>query len=269
MSRSERNSQLALTHKIANPSAIHAPKLWNVVVQRMRTRIAAGELTPGDSLPSEAEMLKQFGISRPTLREALRVLESENLIQLGRGARFGATVLGPTIETASRYSGLYLATQGTTLGEVHQVRTMLEPSLVAQLAKRPKKEFIRALRECVDDERKAIDGKDYVAAVTIIDAFHRLLVQVSENRTLSLLSGMLHAIPARVYRQVLSNNTPQAQQALRRRMEKASEAHARIVELIAGGKATNAESFWHSYMQDTAAFLTRSKLADRRVEAPA
>jgi DNA-binding FadR family transcriptional regulator len=74
---------------------VRAPKLPLIIAQQLRAQIACGELRPGDSLPSESELLKDFGISRPTLREALRVLESETLIQLGRGSRSGATILAP------------------------------------------------------------------------------------------------------------------------------------------------------------------------------
>src|SRR5690606_38601467 len=69
---------------------IRAPKLSHLVAERLRAMIAAGELRPGDTLPSEAELLRQFNVSRPIMREALRVLEAESLIRLGRGALAGA-----------------------------------------------------------------------------------------------------------------------------------------------------------------------------------
>src|SRR4051812_10355634 len=74
---------------------IETPKLAHIVAQRLRRRIANGELPPGSSLPREADLMTQFGVSRPALREALRVLEAESLISLGRGARAGATVMAP------------------------------------------------------------------------------------------------------------------------------------------------------------------------------
>ena len=118
-------------------------KLSHVVADALRIEIAAGQLNPGDQLMPEAELLQHFGVSRPTLREALRVVESEGLIQLGRGARTGATVLGPSIEIAARYGTMYLAVEKTTLGDVHQVRTLLEPLTVGALDGHPWAEWAR------------------------------------------------------------------------------------------------------------------------------
>ncbi len=62
----------------------------------LRRRIVSGELeVGGDPLPSEGKLMSQFGVSRPTLREAFRILESEQLIRVLRGARGGARVLKP------------------------------------------------------------------------------------------------------------------------------------------------------------------------------
>src|SRR5207253_9697326 len=74
------------------PGGARAPKLSHALVERFRARIASGELKPGDTLPPESELLQQLRVSRPTLRQALRVLESESLIQLGKGARTGTTL---------------------------------------------------------------------------------------------------------------------------------------------------------------------------------
>src|SRR4051812_34973383 len=70
----------------AETSAAPVQKLSHALVELFRSKIASGELKPGDTLLPEAELLQQLHVSRPTLRQALRVLESESLIQLGRGA---------------------------------------------------------------------------------------------------------------------------------------------------------------------------------------
>src|SRR2546429_5166163 len=88
------------------PGGARAPKLSHALVEPFRARIASGELKPGDTLPPESELLQQLRVSRPTLRQALRVLESESLIQLGKGARTGATVLQPSgVQPIARHSG--------------------------------------------------------------------------------------------------------------------------------------------------------------------
>ena len=81
----------------------------------LRRQIIRGELAQGDALPTESDLMVRFGVSRPTLREAFRVLESENLIAIRRGARGGARVQPPDREVAARYAAeieaLYAATR--------------------------------------------------------------------------------------------------------------------------------------------------------------
>jgi GntR family transcriptional repressor for pyruvate dehydrogenase complex len=255
----------------STPSLVAQPvqKLSHVLVGLFRAKIASGELKPGDTLLPETELLQTLHVSRPTLRQALRVLESESLIQLGRGARAGATVLHPSIETAAQYGALYLSTLGATLGEIHQVRTLLEPPLAALIAQRPKSEAVASLRNCVKNQEEALGRGDYVSAATAVNEFHGLLERLSENRALGLLAGMLNEIAVNMYPQIpMASGDAKARKKIWRRSEKSTVAHARLVTLIAAGKAAEAEKFWRSYMLDTADFMQKSGLAKLRVTAP-
>ncbi|WP_459976733.1 FadR/GntR family transcriptional regulator, partial [Mycobacterium avium] len=80
----------------------------DVIAGHIRRRIIRGELAEGQTLPTENELLAQFGVSRPTLREAIRVLESESLVEVKRGSRGGVRVSVPRVETAAHYTGLML-----------------------------------------------------------------------------------------------------------------------------------------------------------------
>ena len=266
--RAEAPSTRSSLRSSKDKQKIRAPKLPHLVAERLRAQIANGELQPGDRLPPEAELLKEFGVSRPTLREALRVLESETLIQLGRGARSGAIILAPSIEMAAQYGSLYLATHDTTLGQIHQVRMLLEPPLAALHARRPRKDFLRALRHCVQGQRDALEIRDYAAAALAVNEFHDELVRFTDNTALRLLAGMLHEISTRVYPQLSRAGRAGDQKTIWRRSEKSAEAHAELVELIAIGKASQAEAFWREYMQNTAAFLRRTKLDKLQVQVP-
>jgi DNA-binding FadR family transcriptional regulator len=253
----------------ANGSSKHlqvrAEKLSHLVAERLRGQIASGEMAPGDTLPSESELMQQMGVSRPTLREAMRVLESEGLLQLGRGARSGAVILAPSIERAARYGALYLTTQGTTIGDIHQVRTLLEPPLVAQYAGNSKKQVIRSLQECVKEQESALLAHDYTRAIAAVNEFHGQLVRHSPNKALKLLAGMLHNISANIYPLMALHALPNDQPLVQRRTHHSSEAHAKLVKLIATGKAAEAERFWRNYMLDTAVFMTKNKLDRIRV----
>ena len=66
---------------------VKVPKTAELVAAQLRRQIVRGDLREGDALPPEATLMEQFAVSRPTLREAFRVLESEALISVRRGAR--------------------------------------------------------------------------------------------------------------------------------------------------------------------------------------
>lgn len=262
------NAMVRKSSPIGNPEKqrpVRAPKLPHIVAQQLRAQIANGALRPGDNLPSETVLLKELGISRPTLREALRVLESETLIQLDRGARKGAKVLAPSIEMAAQYGGLYLATQDTTLQQIHDVRTILEPPLAAQHARMSRKAVIEALEKCVQDQRLALSQFDYIAAAKAVNEFHGQLVRKSGNTVLRLLAGMLHEISAYVYPQLPVTVGRLSKKATLRRSEESTDAHERLVEFIKSRKPDQAEKFWREYMLDTAKWLKKAGLSNLRV----
>lgn len=244
---------------------MRAPKLPHIVAQQLRSQIATGALRPGDTLPSESQLLKEFGISRPTLREALRVLESETLIRLDRGARNGALVLAPSIEMAAQYGGLYLATHDTTLQQIHDVRTILEPPLAGQHARLSRKAVIDALETCVQEQRLALSQFDYVAAIKAVNAFHGQLVRKSGNTVLRLLAGMLHEISENVYPQLPVTTGRLSKKATLRRSEESTDAHEKLVDFIKDKKADAAEKFWRDYMIDTSKWLKKSGLSNLHV----
>ncbi|WP_101836448.1 FadR/GntR family transcriptional regulator, partial [Frankia canadensis] len=113
---------------------VRVPKTAELVAAHLRRQIVRGELHEGDALPPEAVLMEQFGVSRPTLREAFRVLESEALISVRRGAHGGARVHTPNGDVAARYTALILEHQHTTLADIHTAHTHLETTTIRLLA---------------------------------------------------------------------------------------------------------------------------------------
>ena len=116
------------------PQRIHVPKTSEIVADKIRAQIVRGEIGEGDSLPPEGQLMESLGISRPTLREAFRILEAEGLISVVRGSRTGAKVHKPSVDLVSRYAGYVLESQGTTIADLYQARLAIEPSVVRWLA---------------------------------------------------------------------------------------------------------------------------------------
>ena len=113
---------------------VRAPKTAEIIADQLRSSIVRGVLKDGDALPTEVELVKQFGVSRPTLREAFRILESESLIVVRRGSRGGVLVSAPETSVAARDFGLLLQMSGTTLADVYAARTIFEPAAAEMLA---------------------------------------------------------------------------------------------------------------------------------------
>src|SRR5215216_4502464 len=107
-----------------------SPKAAVAVAAGLRRRIVLGDLPEGAALPNETELMSQYEVSRPTLREALRILETESLISVKRGAGGGARVVHPEPSVAARHAATALRIQGTTLADVFTARSIIEPAAV-------------------------------------------------------------------------------------------------------------------------------------------
>ena len=139
---------------------VKIPKAASLVADSLRRRIVLGDLVEGDALPNESELMRFYEVSRPTLREALRILETESLISVKRGARGGARVAIPDASVTARHAALVLRLQGTTLEDVFVSRLIIEPAAVRLLAARAAADpdVLAPLRE-LHDESTASDGR--------------------------------------------------------------------------------------------------------------
>jgi DNA-binding FadR family transcriptional regulator len=221
---------------------VRVPKSAELVAAQLRRQIVRGELVEGDSLPPEATLLEQFGVSRPTLREAFRVLESEALISVRRGARGGAMVHSPSGDVAARYAAMILEHRGTTLADLYEARAVLEPPCARRLAGHCSPGDVAKLRAAAG-EAAAGDPMRLLAQRT---AFHNLVVELAGSPTLAVLAGMVSYIAD------LANwsnaGADGAGPGTGRAAGKGLRAHKRLVELIEAGDAEGAETLWRGHL---------------------
>jgi GntR family transcriptional regulator, transcriptional repressor for pyruvate dehydrogenase complex len=232
------------------------PKMAELIAGNLRRQIVRGDLAEGDALPSESELMAQFDVSRPTLREAFRVLESESLIAVRRGAHGGARVQLPDPEVAARYAAIILEYRGTTLDDVYEARTVIEPPCVGLLADTRSDDAMAQLRQALIDHDAVAD--DPMLSIKTHTAFHSLLVDLTGNQTLRLLMGLLeHIIDMANLSQVESTvGTAVHERASR----KGLAAHHRVVDLIEARDSAAAEQLWRKHLTEARDYLLRADI---------
>jgi GntR family transcriptional regulator, transcriptional repressor for pyruvate dehydrogenase complex len=147
--------------------------------------VVDGGLAQGDSLPSEARMLEQYGVSRESLREGLRLLEAQGLITLRRGPG-GGPVVG-TVDPANlgRISTLYYHLVGATYGELFEAWAVAEGYLAERAARNADRALVRATLEPYLDDDETVIGtlEEFVTHHTL---FHTEVGALAGNRVMQL-----------------------------------------------------------------------------------
>jgi DNA-binding FadR family transcriptional regulator len=245
---------------------LRLPKLSHIVAGRLRDQIASGKLKAGSMLMPENKLLEIFKVSRPTLREALRILEAESLIGIGRGMRSGAVVLAPSMQKATEYANVMLVSEGVTMRDLQEARMFFEPPIVRSLKGKALAEAATKLRACVESIQKALASRRYMDVVVGTNRFHEMLARVSGNRAIGLLVGMLQTISDDAYAVILANDVEAAPaEAIHRNMLKTVAGYATLCDLLEKGKSEEAAEFWTRYMERSLEFLKRSKIGDRKL----
>jgi DNA-binding FadR family transcriptional regulator len=234
---------------------IRMPKTGEVVAERLRRQIARGELTIGQRLPPEDELTAVFGIARTTLREALRILESQGLLEIRRGRTGGPVVTMPKIDSLAEGLAVTLQLQGTTAGDLDVARQLIEPRLAARLAEAHTADDLVALQTAADRAARAADASDRAAFGAAAIAMHETLMERSGNTTLTTFSRLLHALVAQYY-------VTSAALSDQERMQRAVRSYRKLVRLIDAGDADGAEEHWRKQMTFTIEGWQRNQRVD-------
>lgn len=242
---------------------LRVPKAAELVAADLRRQVVRGQLSEGAALPPEADLMEHFGVSRPTLREAFRILESERLISVRRGARGGARVHLPEITVAAQFAGLLLQVRGATLADVYNARLLIEPPLAGRLAQRRPEHEMSLLRGVLAEEEADL-GRNPEAMAVHFARFHQLIVEGAGNVTLAVVAGMLAKI---VEKHLVAEITAKRDQAVQvRDNRRAYRAHKKLLALVEAEDVEGAEAFWRKHMQVAGEMLLRDYGATRVVD---
>jgi GntR family transcriptional repressor for pyruvate dehydrogenase complex len=216
---------------------IRPQRAAELVAADIRNRILTGELDEG--LPTETILLDEFSVSRPTLREALRILETEGLVRTRRGKQGGAVVSRPTVDTAAYHLGLVLQGVGVDLTDLATARHLLEPLCVSLAAGRGDRETVaKELEDLIEESESVMD--DGAAFTASLLKFHERLVAACENETLQILVGTVERVwqsQERAWAVAASERGDYPDEEARKH---ALDSHRRIARRISNGDADGA-----------------------------
>jgi GntR family transcriptional repressor for pyruvate dehydrogenase complex len=195
-------------------------------IERIRELIATGEWGPGTRLPRESDLAQQLGLSRNSLREAVRALSLARVLEVRQGDGTYVSSLEAGELLAPTFSATDLL-RGRTVLELFEVRRMLEPEAAAVAAQRADVDTIRGLRRELD--RMIAAGDRANELVEADAAFHDVIAAAPGN---SVLRALLRSLSTSTARARLWHGI-----AERGALDLAREEHARIYDAIAAGEA--------------------------------
>lgn len=210
--------------------------------------LVAGTTTAGDSLPAEPDLLARFDLSRPTLREAMRLLESEGVVEFRVGQAGGAFVVEPQADLAARRVATMLQVRSTTVADVWRLRGELACVAARLVAAAPSRPAVAQLREQQAALAAAPDAGPPMPRSAV--SFDDTLVAAAGNDTLAILWDVLRHIVMRQTELVTETfASEQPPHLIRRRNRALARAVAQLIDLIEAGDPDGAEAFWRRHVE--------------------
>lgn len=241
-----------MTEPAVSPRAVrplHVPKVAELVADDIRRDIARGGYLDGAELPQGTELMARYDISRPTLREALRVLASESLLEMSPGTT-AVRVRLPSAAVAGRYAGLLLQLRGTTLRDLEESRAVIEGPAAALLAERASHEpdILDELEAAIVAEAKALTRDDHVEVGRAGLHVHNAVVKLSGNTTLHSVFSLLGSVIERHTDERIAEARDAARAAGAEDLQRAHRAHRRFLDLVRGGDVDKAATQWKRHV---------------------
>jgi DNA-binding FadR family transcriptional regulator len=237
---------------VGGRNVIRIPKTAEVVAGHIRKMIIKGEVREGDFLQPEAALMAHFGTSRPTIREAFRILENEQLISVTRGSRTGARVHAPSVDSVSRYAGFALQVQGTLLSDIYLARLALEPFAARKLARERTPEQLAALNAELDAIYALLEagGGSTPAFRVAVMRLHQTIVEAAGSNTLTMISAMLEGIAEQHVARFVSRAPVRDDGNTLKFNRSGLNSFRKLFRLVEAKDEDGAEAHWREHMQN-------------------
>lgn len=166
-------------------------KLSDQVLERLREKIESGEIGPGELMPSERDLMEQFGVGRPAVREAMQSMQVMGLISIQQGGRARVNQLSSdmAIQNMDSVARLLLSTSPESLEHLKEARRMFEVGMTRIAAERATDADVADLRALV--ERQRAEAPEARAFIEADMNFHRRIAEISANPIFIALSNAM------------------------------------------------------------------------------
>jgi GntR family transcriptional repressor for pyruvate dehydrogenase complex len=202
-----------------NVEPIKSTRIYEEIVRQVKQLIADGKLKSGDQLPPERDLAEKFMVSRTSVREALRALQSRGLVEIRAGE--GAFVRDISVEMLIEPLALVILPHREAVGELFEARRLLEPAIAALAARRASREELAEMERILEDQAKEVaHGRTGVAQDT---ALHAAIAHSAHNRAITRIVSALMDLLSQSREESL--HTPG-------RPTRSHEDHRRVLEAI-------------------------------------
>jgi DNA-binding FadR family transcriptional regulator len=164
-----------------NLEPVKSTRIYQEIIRQIKTLVAEGQLKSGDRLPPERDLAEKFAVSRASVREALRALESMGLIEIRAGE--GTFIKEISVEALIEPLALVIFTQRGAVAELFEARKILEPPIAALAARRATREEIQEMEHVLEEQAKEIAAGQ--TGVRQDAAFHAAIAGAAHNRAIS------------------------------------------------------------------------------------
>jgi GntR family transcriptional repressor for pyruvate dehydrogenase complex len=239
-------------------SPIKSTRIYEEIVRQIKTMITEGRLKSGDQLPPERDLAEKFLVSRTSVREALRALESLGLVEIRPGE--GTFVREVSVESLIQPLALVMLAQREAIGELFEARRLLEPEIAGLAAARATPDDLHEMDRILEEQaREVAAGRTGFAQ----DArFHAAVGAAAHNRA---ITRMVHAIMDLLTQsREESLNTPG-------RPERSHDDHRRVLDAIASRNEAGARRAMLEHLVAVEALVlgdSASRIASRGRTAP-
>ena len=244
---------------VSDFTPVNTGRISAEIVDQVKAAIRDGRLGAGDQLPAERELTKQLGVSRVSVRDALRMLEAHGLIEVKVGARGGAFVRSPSKERVGEGIVDYLTMSSVTSGDVTELRMVLELGIIPLVCERATENDLEDLLALCHRAREALAAGTYDMSISV--EFHTRVAQCAHNSTIELLLPTLQG--------PLLMSLEEAQQVAPEMGRKGVQEHLAFVEAVRERDAAKAGEIMRAHLERTAARVRHEEKAKAAAERSA